>query len=172
MSELQNWIDAENAKTQAWIDAGPDRWAGFIPDESHWAEYGYTTPAEVERHYAIGTLSDLSKEAYGHRVRYDTDNMSDAEIDAELDSLHKIAEQRWNEDKLREQEAVKDFEDSITSTIAAGAGNRETAIQWLWDAEEDQYMTQGYFEYGLGVPYGYLDEWFKEHMLPILEEAA
>jgi len=161
MSDLQAYIDAENAKTQAWIDAGPERMAGFIPDAEHWAGDGITTAAQLERYYMEGNIWDLYKDVNGIRPRWmDFKSMSDAELKATYDGLLVDLERHNVEEAGREAEAVKAFEAKIAELIETGAGDRETAIRWLRDAEGDEQIQydDGYFEYSYGLPYGYLKQ--------------
>jgi len=80
------------------------------------------------------------------RLREEADSIS-AAVEASIKTEHEM-----------ELEAIREFEEAVQRTIEAGAGNRETAIRWLREADDDvQYQKDdGYFEYCNGLPYGYL----------------
>jgi hypothetical protein len=65
--------------------------------------------------------------------------------------------ERQEEEQKREQEAVAVFELRITSVVEAGAKDRETAIKWMFDAEEDEYIRfePDFYCYKHGLPYGF-----------------
>ena len=60
----------------------------------------------------------------------------------------------------REAEAATAFEARVQQTIEAGAKDRETAIRWLFDAENDPYVfgDPDYYCHSHGLPYGYSQE--------------
>ena len=73
-------------------------------------------------------ISDLSKEAYGFRVRNtDWAAMSFEELAAEVNHFSEIAQEEAAEMEAAEEAAIQ-------KAIAAGAGDRETAKRWLEDA--------------------------------------
>lgn len=74
-------------------------------------------------------ISDLSKDAYGFRVRNtDWASMSFEELAAEVNYFSGIVEE-----EMAEMEAAE--EAAIQKAIDAGAGDRETAMRWLEDAK-------------------------------------
>lgn len=113
-----------------------------------------------ERDIAIGTLSDLHKDVYGFRPRgvYDIDSMSVDDIEDEIERLIPELIEVQEEDTKREKAAIVEFEQTVTDTIERGAGTRANAIKWLRDAEEDEYMTDGYFGYLYGLPHNYFEK--------------
>jgi hypothetical protein len=158
MNELIAHIKAENAKTQAWVDEAPGRWAGMVvEDPAHWEGYGIHTVAQYERYMATMTIYDLYKEVHGHKPRYiDFDAMSDEEFNKFYDNLLvELEEERVREAEAQDK-AVREFEAKVEELVSMGAGNRETALRWLKDAEDDDYMDDGYFEYSHGLPFGYI----------------
>lgn len=116
----------------------------------------------IDREAMIESWSDLHKDAYGFRPR-DWDrikNLSDADMKAEWDSMVESVEQNIEIERHAKEVASAKFEETLAEVIAAGAGDRSTAIRWLLDATDD-VMAQsdiGYFEYLNGLPYGYLEE--------------
>lgn len=89
MNELLAHINAENAKTEAWVAEDPEnRWAGLITnDMKHWADYGIHTVAEYEQYMLDMSYSDLYKEIYGVRPRYAAGSVSQEDYDRLLDCL-------------------------------------------------------------------------------------
>jgi hypothetical protein len=104
---------------------------------------------------ARSILSDMHKDAYGFRPRNE-------EFWAGLDTPEACARRAEDlepairasieEENAREVRCIEIFEAAIQRTVEVGAGDRETAIRWLRDGEEDAR----YFEYDNGLPYGYL----------------
>jgi len=98
---------------------------------------------------------DMYKDAYGVRPRgIDTTSWTEAEFEAEFKVLGEVIHR---EDIAREEsqtEAAKRFEAQIDSLIAAGAGSRDSAIEWIHEAEgtggDDEYLC-----FTLGLRYGY-----------------
>ena len=101
------------------------------------------------------TYWDFYKEVHGIRPRWV--NHDEATVEwyrAELESLQRQADFQWEEQQIREGEAVAEFEKSVESLIAAGAGDRATAIRWL-HAANDTNGDDEFLCYTLGLPYGY-----------------
>ena len=59
--ELVTHIEAKNAEMQQWIDEDPkNRFGGMlVTDPAHWAEYGVTTPKELDRYLDEQTLYEM-----------------------------------------------------------------------------------------------------------------
>lgn len=74
-------------------------------------------------------ISDLSKEAYGFRVRNtDWASMSWEELAKEVNFFSGICEEEANA-------AMEEEEAAISAAINAGASNRETALRWIEEAK-------------------------------------
>lgn len=106
-------------------------------------------------------FSDLHKDAYGFRPRWDyftwLESADDDELQAEWDSLLKAVERSIKEDELREKAAIEQFEQLVSKSIAAGAPDRETALRWIMDAS----ICNGDWEflcYEHGLPYRYFNK--------------
>lgn len=128
------YIQNRNAETQAWIDAGPDRWAGFLPESlEYWAEMGITSVAEYERDNLISFIRDASKDAYGFRMHRDWDSMSMAELEDLADSVSKAAAEVAKREEEEQAKSVEKFEANVIDMIDMGAGDRTTAIRWMFD---------------------------------------
>lgn len=155
MNTLATYIADQNAKTQAWIDAAPGRWAGLLTDDlAYWAEVGITTPEELELYLDQATYSDLYKEVHGYRPRFDTTHWTREDWKNELDQLHREAEIEFDLEAQRAADAVDYFEARLEQTIESGAGDRATALRWMWQAENDvAYSRQDLegFAYNWGI---------------------
>ena len=102
------------------------------------------------------TYWDFYKEVHGIRPSWVSHEEATVEwYRAELESLQREADAQWEEQLVREGEAVAEFEKSVESLIASGAGDRATAIRWLHEANDTDYDGE-FLCYTLGLPYGYL----------------
>jgi hypothetical protein len=98
---------------------------------------------------------DAYKDAHGFRPRHiDVSAMTEAQLEAELDSLGKIIGQQEAQRKEDEHWAIVLFNNRVEELIKTGAKDRETAIRWIHEAEDtrgdDEYLC-----YCLGLPYGF-----------------
>ena len=100
----------------------------------------------------LETISDLSKEAYGFRIRIDFSAMSDGELQETWDSYLKLADESCEQEKRAYARAEKAWEEHLASLIAAGAGDRATAIRWDLQAENAD-NDAGYYCFLKGIPY-------------------
>ena len=101
------------------------------------------------------TYWDMYKDAYGVRPRgIDTSTWTLEDFDAEFEVLGKAIEREEADRKEREAEAMTKFETRVADLIGSGAGDRETAIRWIHDAE-DTNGDEEYLCYCVGLPYGY-----------------
>jgi len=125
MKELIAHIEAQNAKTQEWVDADPtNRWAGFIvTDPNHWEEYGIYTVAQYEHYMAQVDVVEMYKEVHGIKPRWmNMDEMSIEELEAELQSLCVIAQEQdeyydhWSE-MLEAQDKLDREEDRVAMEL-------------------------------------------------------
>ena len=112
--------------------------------------------------FCADSISDLHKDAYGFRPSSGFWDNWEASTDDEKqiiwDDLCKYLDIVMENEKFMEQEAAARFEASVTATIESGAGDRETAIRWLFDAEDlvpDSTYDQDQFCYSHGLPYRY-----------------
>lgn len=116
----------------------------------------------LTREMMLEVWSDLHKDAYGFRPR-DWDRVNSLSLEAmtaEYDRMIVALEESIEEDKRQKARAVEEFEASILDTIRLGASDRATAIRWIRDGFNDETVTldDGYFEYLLGLPYGYVEK--------------
>lgn len=108
-------------------------------------------------------FSDLHKDAFGFRpgVNFWTwmETASDDDKQKEWDSLLKAMHQRMKEEHDEEQRCIKVFEDRIDNLMHSGT-TREKVITWLMDAEDAMGDIE-YFEFLVGIPYGYIKKNYK-----------
>ena len=172
MNTLVSHIEKMNAKTQLWIDEDPkNRFGGMlVTDPAHWAEYKIYTPAQLDRYLDETTLyemiSSCASKSYARTVL--SRDMTDEEFKKEMDYWSKENEEQFARDKAEQEKNVKEFEARITDLISSGAGNRETALRWIMQAEnmEDEHDA-GYICYCLNIPYSYQKEFE-----PLIKEVA
>ena len=76
-------------------------------------------------------------------------------------------------DRLQEEADVKSFEDQVQKTINIGAGDRKTALRWLFSSEEydqGEYITDwdvDGFLYRKGIVHSDLGHKVKKELLEI-----
>ena len=158
-------IQAKNANTLAWVAEDPKNRCAFtiVEDLDHWTQDGIHTPEAFE-HYMLATAAyDAHKDAYGFKPDWrEVNALSDSELQEWLDEvLYPECERQVLEQEAAEKAKADEFERSVSSVIESGAGDRETAIRWILDAEipeEDrgtQLATADYVRWSLGLPYSY-----------------
>lgn len=105
--------------------------------------------------------SELHKDVYGCRpgeagFAY-WDSLTPAEKQRHWDSLVATMNEGERQREEFEKEASLKFEAKVADIIATGARDRETAIRWIFEAENDQYVfgDPDFFCYNYGLPYGY-----------------
>jgi len=87
---LHEYIEAENKKTQEWIDEDPkNRWSTFYAPASHYEEnYGIKTVEDFMKFDLISCISDCHKDKYGFRPRHiDFSKMTVEELEKYLKEL-------------------------------------------------------------------------------------
>lgn len=106
----------------------------------------------LTRNEMLEAISDLSKDAYGARIRLDYDAMSDDELRATWDSFLAESIASFEREKKDEARAQQDWETHLESLISAGAGDMATAIRWDMQAE-DVGNDIGYYCYCKRISY-------------------
>ena len=101
------------------------------------------------------TYWDMYKDAHGVRPRgIDTSSWTEEDFCKEFDYLQQVIEQECKARREAEEVAVRRFEKRIGDMIALGAGDRETALRWIHEADgsngDDEYLC-----YLNGLPYGF-----------------
>jgi len=106
---------------------------------------------ELEQCYA-----ELYKDVHGIKARWYTAATVE-QARADIAQLEAEGKEVWAAEKAAQEKAVEAFEKRVTETIALGARDRETAVQWIHQAEG----TQGDGDalcYSLNMPYGYFNK--------------
>ena len=155
MTLLQHIKDI-NAKSQKWMDENPGSWAGMITEDiKYWNDQGIFTVEDFERDSLITSVYEMHKDAYGVKGRhYNFDAMSNKELEEELDRLCAVAKEQADEEKKWEEAAYQTFLKQIAENLKLGAGDKETAIKWILEAEGlDKEQDTGYICYSLGLDY-------------------
>lgn len=114
---------------------------------------------ELSRKEQLASIHyDAYKDVHGVRPRwFNYDEMSEADLEKELELLSEQAEVVFAEEQALQQEAIKVFEARVAETVAIGADSRETAIRWIADAEDVNDDLE-YLCFKVGLPYGYFKE--------------
>ena len=136
-----------NAKSKAWMAANPGSWAGMVVEDiKFWNDQGIFTVEEYERSNLETSGYEMHKEAYGVKGRhYNFKEMSNAELEKELDHLCDVAKRESEIEKRQEEDNLKAFESRIDEALSLGAENREDAIKWILQAEGlDKEQDPGY----------------------------
>lgn len=161
---LISHIRQENAKLEAWVAEDPEnRFAGMITDEiDHWRDYGIHSVEQYEKYMLAAEIVDSHKEAYGFKPSWShLMSLSMEELEEESRQVSAAAQAAYEEEKSLEESAAEVFEARVKVIMDSGAGDRETAIRWILDAEiapEDrgtQLADADYLRYELGLPYSY-----------------
>ena len=156
MKTLLQHIKDINTQSKKWMDENPGSWAGMVPEDiKFWNNQGIFTVEEYERSNLITSVYEMHKDAYGVKGRhYDFDNMSNKELEEELDRLCAVAKAEREAEEQYEKETYENFEGRVAETLKMGAGNRETAIKWILQAEGlENEKDAGYICYNLGLSY-------------------
>jgi hypothetical protein len=105
--------------------------------------------------------SDLHKDCYGYRPRdVEFDTLENFQKDFDYMAVVVLPRVMQDED-VAEQAAIVTLEASITIIMNTVQGcTRQSAIRFLDEAEETG-QDWGYFEYHMGVPYGYVEKEMK-----------
>lgn len=102
---------------------------------------------------------DFYKSVHGIRPRWmNYDEMSEQDIERELDQLEADSIIQQAREAEREKAAIKNFEMHVAVLRAAGAKDRDQAIAWIRQANNAEHEESDYLCYLLGLPYGYLDK--------------
>ena len=129
---------------------------------------------DFKRNEVLSWISDLYKDVNGVRPRfYNFNEWSDSELEAFTDKL--IAQLKENEEleHLQEEADVKRFQGQVQKTIELGAGDRKTALKWLFSSEEydqGEYVTDwdvDGFLYKNGIVHSNFGKEVKKELLEI-----
>ena len=108
-------------------------------------------------HYYLDDYSDRFKEVNGIRPSLNgLENWTVENFNSAFSRLKAEAEVKAKTQQVYEFRAIVALENRIRDLIKAGAGDRETAISWIFDSEGITNKDYEYLCFLLGVPYGYL----------------
>jgi len=146
-----------NAKSKERMAKEPGLWIGMITEDlDHWKEYGITTPAQLDRYFLETDVYEMHKDAYGVKGRhYNFKEMSNEDLEKELDSLCKVAKESAEQEKKWEEKAYDDFMKRVEETKTYGdCKTQADAIRWILQAEGlDKEKDAGYICYNFGLNY-------------------
>lgn len=109
--------------------------------------------SDVEQLHSIWW--DAYKDAYGFRPRgQDVGHWTAEDFRSELDRLGEEIDRAEKQRRADEAEAVVRFSKRIEKTIKSGAGDRETALRWIMEADDCRGDWE-YLCYQNGLPYGF-----------------
>lgn len=84
-------------------------------DPSYYEEAGYKTAYDYERGVALSVLSDLFKDVNGFRPRhYRTEDMTLADVEAEISRLSRDLKEKEREDRRRVEETARKIAEATT----------------------------------------------------------
>jgi len=155
MTLLQH-IKNINAQSKKWMNENPGSWAGMVPEDiKFWNDQGIFTVEDYERDSLITSVYEMHKDAYGVKGRhYDFNNMSNKELEEELDRLCAVAKAEREAEEKFEEAAYQTFLKRIAENIKLGASDKETAIKWILQSEGlDNEKDSSYICYSLGLSY-------------------
>jgi hypothetical protein len=101
-------------------------------------------------------ISDASKDAVGSRFRFDYTQFTLVQLEMKADYWAEAANEVQAQHGLDQDSAIVAFEALIAETISMGAGDRETAVRWIMESEDDN-INKGdkYINYTFNLPYSY-----------------
>lgn len=84
-----------------------------------------------QRNEMIDMISDLSKDVYGFRMRYDYDSMSDDELSEKFDDLQNELVDVLERDKEGAAKALDEFNATVENYMNEYNLTVEKAIEWM-----------------------------------------
>jgi len=90
---------------------------------------------QMNRHDVLTVISDLSKDAYGVRVRLDYESMTDEELYSTYDSFLRALDESISREKEEHERCLVEFEILLSKAQIHGAADRKTALRWVIEAE-------------------------------------
>jgi len=152
---LLNHIKSINEKSKQWMKDNPGSWSSMLQEDiKYWNDQGIFTVNDYERDSLITSVYEMHKEAFGVKGRrYNFKEMSNEDLEKELDTLCKIAKEEGDREREYEEAAYQTFLKTVANTIRHGAKNKEEAIKWILEAEELINEKPDYICYKLGLSY-------------------
>ena len=117
----------------------------------------------------LSYINDAHKDAYGFRSgnwEY-YNSLTLEQLQAEADELSAAVCDTIDRETAEKEAAAVKFEVRVNEVIASGAKDRETALRWIFEAEDitaDVEVYRGsYAAYHFGLPYGYFEKEYPEY---------
>jgi hypothetical protein len=111
---LRAHIKAKNDKTRAWIAEDPEnRGAGLAEeDPEFWKEYNIYTPQDFDHYGLVSTVFEMIRDRHGYKPHWGKlMQMSDEELQAEIDRESRIIRQEEEEERQRQEQEQRDKEE-------------------------------------------------------------
>jgi len=103
-----------------------------------------------------GTFSDMYKDLHGFRPKHiDTSTWTEEKFEKEFEEMSAAISIQIDEEREFQNNNVIAFEERVAKVIATGAGDRETALRWIHEAENSNGDSD-YLCFLMNIPYGYL----------------
>ena len=106
-------------------------------------------------HISETLISDHHKEAYGFRPSHLKEWWTPGEVEDYHRELSDICEAEARAERAWEEHNLDKMEVKIGEIIAMGAGDRQTALRWILEAEGDDFYDASSFSYEAGLPYSF-----------------
>lgn len=154
---LRDHIEAANERFVAQAkEHGATTWFTTVSDPAHWAECGIYNIEQYERDSLISYISDVSKDARGYRTRLNWDEYTMEELQVIADEFTEELRRELKREEEHAQNCVAEFERLVKECIDMGAGDRETAIRWIVEGDDEINVSHddpSYICYRFGLPY-------------------
>ena len=109
------------------------------------------TEMTLTRDSMLESISDLSKDALGFRLRKDFTAMSLEELTSEWDYLIDELDRTNKREAEDKAKAEIDFENEVAECIARGAPAREDALRWMMNLESDDWYDVDHWAWNRGL---------------------
>jgi len=96
----------------------------------------------------------VENDYWGHIVDLRTQEIVE-DFRKEFEYLRRVILDNDARERKAQAAAARDFEARVGELIAVGAGNRETALRWIMEADGNGYNDWEYVAFVNGLPCGY-----------------
>ena len=108
--------------------------------------------SELEQAQEI--YSDMHKDAYGFRPRFDYSGWTLDKFNSQFELMGQIIKADNKVEKENQEKSAHDFEMRVLSLLQTGAKDRAMAVRWIHEAEGSNGDNE-YLCFLLGLPYSY-----------------
>lgn len=144
---LEAFCEAKKAHDMAEYGRSPE-----FNDVAWYNESGVYTIEDAIKWDLYSTISDVSKDANGFRARFNWQEMTIAELEADLEYYYKAANETYEREVKWEKRATIAWKAHLRHLVSIGAGDIQTALKWDM-AAEDADMDPGMYCYLKGISY-------------------